>query len=167
MKKGNEWRILLGLVPLALASCGQSGFSYEYGWGAVAIELTEMRLTERTDYQFETLDEPIAWGRYLEYEADYTNIAYYWQELPHHHYYFNYIPSKPYSPYLNGRAAITCDAATIEREATVHCSYLVLVSTAENYDLEGDNNIFVTNAKLENLTYITVTVTHWKISLRS
>ncbi len=167
MKKRNARKILFSLIPLVLSGCGSRGFDYDYGWGAVVIELTEMRFTEKSDYQFETLEEPIAWGRYLEYEADYTNIAYYWQELPHHHYYFNHIPSKPYSPYLNGRATITCDAATIEREATVHCSYLVLVSTSTTFDLEGDNNIFITNAKLENLTYITVTVTNWKISLRS
>ncbi|HOJ45281.1 MAG TPA: hypothetical protein PK340_04570 [Bacilli bacterium] len=156
----------LATLSLLFTSCGDEGFSYDYGWGAVVIELSGMKLVVKNNYQFLDKDQPIVWGRYLEYEATYTNIAYYWQELPHHHYYFERIPSKETSAYLNGFVDITCDAPTIEKDATVHCSYIALVSQSQSYSFEGDMNIFVTNAKLERLFYITAQISNNKISLR-
>ena len=166
MKNRSLFITSFAMISLLFTSCSDKGFSYDYGWGAVVIELTSMKLTTKTNYQFEDKDQPIAWGRYLEYDATYTNIAYYWQELPHHHYYFERIPSKETSAYLNGFVDITCDAPTIEKDATVHCSYVALVTQSQSYSFEGDINIFVTNAKLERLFYITTNIKNNKISLR-
>ena len=165
MKKRHYLLTALSLTSLLFTSCGDEGFSYDYGYGAVEIQLSEMNLKTRNNYQFENKETPVAWGRYLEYKATYTNIAYYWQELPHHHYYFERIPSKEASSYLNGYVDITCDAPTIEKDMTVHCSYVALVTMSQSYSLEGSINIFVANEKLERLFYITVVVTNNKISL--
>lgn len=155
---------MLAFGTLVLTSCGNAGFSYDYGYGAVSIELDEMKIITKTNYTF-TDKEALPWGRYLSYKATYTNIAYYWQELPHHHYYLDRIPSKETSTYLNGYVTITCDAPTIEREETVHCDYLVLITTNQNINWDGLVNIFVTNQKLERLFYISTNIVNYKISL--
>lgn len=164
MKNKQPLLTCLLLASFGLSSCGYEGFSYEYGYGAVIIEISKMKLTTRDDYSF-TSSETIPFGHYLEYEIDYTNIAYYWQELPHHHYYFDRIIRGLDSPYLNGNIAITCDATTIERDIPVHCSYIVLLSTSQTYELEGDVNIFVTNQKQERLLYITTNIKNNRINL--
>ena len=158
--------LLLSLVTISTLTSCSNGFSYEYGYGAVLIQISDMKLSTKTNFQFED-ETVISFGHYLTYQIDYTNIAYYWQELPHHHYYFDGIMSKRTSPYLNGRVSITCSAETIEREVPVHCAYVVLLSIINNYSLEGDVNIFVTNQKLERLIYIAVTIKNNRILLRN
>jgi len=155
----------LTLSALLLSSCGSTGFRFDYGYGAVTIEIDGMRFTAMEDYQFQDKEEPIGWGRYLEYKATYFNMGYYWQELPNHHYYFTRVGTKENSPYLNGFVDMTCSAPQVDRGETVTCDYIVLISEDPSFLLSGDVNLFVANNKLERLFYFTTNIENWNITL--
>lgn len=164
---------LLGLLVLSSCRGEISGFDFDYGWGPIEVEVKNMRFQEEKNVKrtVEGVTETIPWGRYFLYDISYYHEAYFWQELPKHHYYLKTRPSTRdpnniRSMYFDGMINMTFSDTQVNSGEKVTGTYKILYTTDKDFLIEGQMPLYVVeNKKLDLLFSIQIKVTNWEIEM--